>query len=65
MNGTWCAPDAVSLMPTLTGCSSVAWSDAVADLLPRPPPVTYINVRAETTPRCAARNALRGTPSRR
>ena len=42
----FCAPDAVALMPAITGCSDVRWAEAVADVLPRPAPVVYINVGA-------------------
>ena len=43
---SWCAPDAIKLMPTITGCSMVPWAQVVADVVPRPAPVIYVNVGA-------------------
>ena len=43
---SWCAPDAIKLMPTITGCSMVPWAQVVADVVPRPTPVIYVNVGA-------------------
>ena len=42
----WCAPDAIKLMPTIQGCSAVPWAEVVADVMPRPAPVIYVNVGA-------------------
>lgn len=43
---SWCAPDAIKLMPTIQGCSTVPWAEVIADVLPRPAPVIYVNVGA-------------------
>jgi FkbM family methyltransferase len=33
-------------MPTIQGCSTVPWAEVIADVMPRPAPVIYVNVGA-------------------